>query len=378
MFTIGSLFSGIGGLELGLERAGVGRVVWQVERDAFCRSVLERHWPHATRYDDVRSVGRSTLASVDGICGGFPCQPVSVAGKRRAQADDRWLWPDFARIVEEFGPRFVVIENVPGLRTAGLRDVLSDLARLGFDAEWSTLSAAEVGAPHGRERLFIVATHPDRLRVRDEPGWLSRACGTAAAVTRRALEGLPPADTDPLRRLEQARRFAEVGGWPGHVGWELGSIARVDDWASPRGGPRPTASPWQQHRRPVRRSHRTSVDGGSMTTMTDRDWLFHAFDAGVRGRPEDQPAYQSILRKLELAEAVRVCADDIISNVCGDNSRHWFKRMAYDDQKTAAHCFLTHDPAARFYYERSREYCESWIELDRLFAAIMACDEGAA
>lgn len=193
--TIGSLFSGIGGLELGLERAGLGPVLWQAERDAYCRAVLRRHWPSARRFSDVKEVGDGATR-VDVVCGGFPCQPVSLAGRRLAQLDERWLWPEFVRVVRAVEPRVVVIENVPGLRTAGLRDVLADLADLGFDAEWSCIAAGEdprrthgwphAGAPHERRRIFLVATHPDRVRVRHKPGWLGRACWEGASVSRDA------------------------------------------------------------------------------------------------------------------------------------------------------------------------------------------------
>ena len=99
---IGSLFSGIGGLELGLEWAGVGHTVWQVERDPFCRSILARHWPSAARFDDVRTVGAHNLEPVDVICGGFPCQDISYAGKGLGLAGERsGLWYEFARIIGE-------------------------------------------------------------------------------------------------------------------------------------------------------------------------------------------------------------------------------------------------------------------------------------
>ena len=152
----GSLFAGIGGLELGLERAGM-EVVWQVERDPYCRRVLAKHWPDVTRYEDVKDVGAHNLEAVDLICGGFPCQPVSVAGKRKAQDDERWLWPEFARIIRELRPRYVLVENVPGLLVRGFGDVLGDLAALGYDAEWGCVSAASVGAPHLRRRVFVIA-----------------------------------------------------------------------------------------------------------------------------------------------------------------------------------------------------------------------------
>jgi DNA (cytosine-5)-methyltransferase 1 len=157
-----SLFAGIGGLELGLERAGMC-VVGQVEIDPYCRRVLAKHWPDVPRHDDVRTAADWWLSeerpTVDVICGGFPCQPFSHAGRRLGVADERWGWPWFADVVRVVGPRYVVVENVAAL----LRDrdafgwLLRDLAALGFDAEWSVLSACAVGAPHTRERLFLVA-----------------------------------------------------------------------------------------------------------------------------------------------------------------------------------------------------------------------------
>jgi DNA (cytosine-5)-methyltransferase 1 len=154
---IGSLFSGIGGLELGLEWAGVGHTVWQVEYDPFCRDVLAKHWPDAQRFTDVREVGAHNLEAVDVICGGYPCQPFSSAGLRRGDADERHLWPEFARILGEVRPRFAVLENVAGHLALGFGRVLGDLADLGYDAEWRVLTGREVGAPHLRPRVFVIA-----------------------------------------------------------------------------------------------------------------------------------------------------------------------------------------------------------------------------
>jgi DNA (cytosine-5)-methyltransferase 1 len=155
VFTFGSLFSGIGGLDLGLERAGwVFR--WQLESDPFRALVLARHW-NVTRYSDIRAGNFEQVESVDLIAGGFPCQPVSSAGKRQVQGDERWLWPEFARAVRGVRPRFVLIENVAGLLERGFGDVLSDLADCGYDAEWQMLPATIVGAPHIRARVWIVA-----------------------------------------------------------------------------------------------------------------------------------------------------------------------------------------------------------------------------
>lgn len=163
--TIGSLFSGIGGLELGLEWAGLGPVAWQVEADAWCRGVLARHWPGADRsVHRVQDAGRANLALVDIICGGFPCQDVSVAGKGAGLDGARsGLWREFARIIGELRPRVVVIENVSQLITRGLDRVAADLAGHGYSAHARILRASDVGAPHRRERLFVVAVaHSDR------------------------------------------------------------------------------------------------------------------------------------------------------------------------------------------------------------------------
>lgn len=160
--NIWSLFSGIGGLEKGLEDARIGQTVFQVENDPFALSILTKHWPKVPKFKDVKFVENKGfcvgLPQPDLICGGFPCQPHSLAGQRKGASDDRHLWPEFARIIKEFKPRFVVAENVPGIRTNGaLLEVLTDLTNCGYDAEWIRLGAAAVGAPHLRERIFIVA-----------------------------------------------------------------------------------------------------------------------------------------------------------------------------------------------------------------------------
>jgi len=154
---------------------------------------------------------------VDVICGGFPCQDVSLAGKRAGLAGERsGLWSEYRRIVEELAPSVVIIENVLGLRTAGLSRVLADLAALGFDAEWSDLAAADVGAPHLRRRIFIAATHPERVQLRLEPGWLGRACRAAASESRDDGEGRHVADADFVERwgsISQRQPEADdVGG----------------------------------------------------------------------------------------------------------------------------------------------------------------------
>jgi DNA (cytosine-5)-methyltransferase 1 len=157
---VGSLFTGIGGLDLGLEWSGM-EIVWQVERDAYCQKVLKKHWPEVPCYGDIKEIDFTTLPAVDLICGGFPCQPVSCAGKRQGDKDERWLWPEFYRAICEARPRWVVVENVPGLLSTSdgrlFGGILGDLARGGYDAEWDLLPAAAFGAPHLRYRVFLVA-----------------------------------------------------------------------------------------------------------------------------------------------------------------------------------------------------------------------------
>lgn len=155
--TFGSLFAGIGGIDLGFERAGMV-CKWQVEINPYAQRVLAKHWPEVRRHDDVRTWPQPDTERVDVIAGGFPCQDISYAGKGAGLAGERsGLFYEVTRIVREMGPRVVVLENVAALLTRGLGDVLGTLASLGYDAEWHCIPAAAVGAPHIRDRVFILA-----------------------------------------------------------------------------------------------------------------------------------------------------------------------------------------------------------------------------
>lgn len=160
--TFGSLFSGIGGMDLGLERAGM-ECRWQVEIDPFCNKVLEKHWPGVKRYGDIRECGEE-LERVDIIAGGYPCQPFSSSGKQLGTDDPRHLWPEFARLIRLLRPRIVLLENVLNHLRLGFGEVLGDLASLGYDAEWDCISAAHLGAFHHRPRVFVVG-YPKSLRL---------------------------------------------------------------------------------------------------------------------------------------------------------------------------------------------------------------------
>lgn len=156
------LFSGIGGFSLGLERTGGFETVAFCEIEEYPRRVLAKHWPKVPCYDDVRSLTADTLArdgiAVDVICGGFPCQGISSAGLRQGLQDERsGLWGEYARLICELRPQFVIVENVADLCCRGLGDVLGNLAEIGYDAEWHCIPAAAVGADHIRDRIWIIA-----------------------------------------------------------------------------------------------------------------------------------------------------------------------------------------------------------------------------
>jgi DNA (cytosine-5)-methyltransferase 1 len=198
--TVGSLFAGIGGFDLAAERAGL-EVKWQVEIDEYCRRVLAKHWPNAKRFSDVRECGAANLTPVDVICGGFPCQDISYAGDGAGLSGSRsGLWYDFARIIRELGPRFVVVENVAALLQRGMGTVLGDLAESRYDAEWDCIPASAVGAPHRRDRVWIVAhAHEERPQKRglhaeersevSDASWGSRRDEALADSRGNGLEG---------------------------------------------------------------------------------------------------------------------------------------------------------------------------------------------
>jgi len=154
---VGSLFAGIGGFDLGLSWAGYD-IAWQVEQDEWCRKVLAKHWPDVARFTDVCDCGLHNLEPVDVICGGFPCQDISLAGRQAGLDGERSsLWWEMRRIVGELRPPYVIVENVPNLFIRGFDRVLGSLSEIGYDAEWGVISANDVGAPHLRQRLWIVA-----------------------------------------------------------------------------------------------------------------------------------------------------------------------------------------------------------------------------
>jgi len=245
ILTIGSLFSGIGGLELGLERAGLGPVFWQCEIDPFCRAVLAKHWPNVTRFEDVTT--KRDWPHVDLICGGFPCQDVSHAGKCAGLSGARsGLWYQFARIVGDVLPRIVVVENVTSGVRRWLPTVRRDLHVLGYRTRAITISAADVGAPHLRKRTFVVAYANCMRELEQSWSELQERQRTshgsedvANAASRKGGKDCPAVLGDSEREVTRttdewgARRPGGRGGAPGssgsHEGWlvepDVGRVA---------------------------------------------------------------------------------------------------------------------------------------------------------
>jgi DNA (cytosine-5)-methyltransferase 1 len=195
--TFGSLFAGIGGFDLGFERAGM-ECRWQVEIDPFCQRVLAKHWPTVRRHEDVRTFPPTEPDEwrVDVICGGFPCQPFSSAsaGRCRGRADDRWLWPEMRRVVETLRPRWFIGENVTHLDGPALGQVVSDLEASGYEVGPPLeVPACAFGYDHKRPRLWILG-HTDRhgqssVPVDAEVAWVPGGGGLPGSMG--ATDGVP-------------------------------------------------------------------------------------------------------------------------------------------------------------------------------------------
>ena len=219
---MGSLFSGIGGLDLGLERSIPGlQTVWQVEKEEFCRSILERHWPNTKQYNNVLHVGAHNLEPVDVICAGFPCQSVSIAGKMRGLEDEEksGLWWQVHRLVSEFQSighePILVLENVANIIRVGGPDVVGSLTAIGYDCEWTIISAAQCGAPHLRRRWFAIA-YPSTIGyyLRNELAFAdtnSIGCGTGSNTEREHQHRVHKQWNTPQSEQQRSEREFGIG-----------------------------------------------------------------------------------------------------------------------------------------------------------------------
>lgn len=230
--VIGDLFSGIGGFSLAGRWLG-WRTAWFSEIDPYAASVLQRHWPGVPNHGDITTIDFAAVEPVDLLCGGFPCQDVSVANTRGKGLDGEHsgLWREYARAVRELRPRWVVIENVPRLLRRGFAVVRSDLRAAGYRlARPVLLSASALGAPHIRERLWLVA-HADGLERRLQPGrWQRPRSPEAVQPAHDGTTGVT-ADTYGLRQLESQGSVTDERGWPSdRHGWTTKpGVSGVDD-----------------------------------------------------------------------------------------------------------------------------------------------------
>jgi DNA (cytosine-5)-methyltransferase 1 len=165
--TVGSLFSGIGGLDLGLERAGMD-VIWQSEIDPYACRVLNKHWPKVVNHGNIKEIDWTRVERPDVICGGYPCQPFSTAGQRKGEQDPRHLWPWVRECISVLRPRYAILENVRGHLSLGGTTVIREIASLGYCVEWRVISAASVGANHRRDRVVLLA-YPNNTRSHTTP-----------------------------------------------------------------------------------------------------------------------------------------------------------------------------------------------------------------
>ena len=205
------LFSGIGGFSLGLEAAGMETIAF-CEKEPFCQAVLKKHWPDTPCHDDVTKLdGKQYHGSIEVICGGFPCQDISLAGKGAGLAGERsGLWFEYLRVIKEAQPRYAIIENVSALRSRGLEEVLRSLAEIGYDAEWHCIPASAIGAPHQRDRIWIVAyarsagRHEGNLRQQGDNGKQIEQ-GRSAIASEPSETSSLMADTNKTGRLRKGQ-----------------------------------------------------------------------------------------------------------------------------------------------------------------------------
>ena len=214
MLTVGSLFSGIGGLDLGLERAGMN-VIWQSEIDPYACKVLAKHWPKVPNHGNIKEIDWRRVVRPDVICGGYPCQPFSTAGKRRGTDDPRHLWPWVREAISQLRPRYAILENVRGHLSLGGTTVIGELAAIGYDAEWRVISAASVGGLHQRARIIIVA-YPQVLNV-EESKMVAQAIRTSLLQPRRIRGACVPSPNWPLYEPRMDRVVNGVSDWVDRV-----------------------------------------------------------------------------------------------------------------------------------------------------------------
>lgn len=294
-----SLFSGIGGIDLAGEWAGI-KTVAMCEREPFCQKVLKKHWPLVPIYDDVCTLTKARLeadgiGTIDLIHGGYPCQPFSTAGNRKGESDDRYLWPEVKRLLQEIRPRWFVGENVAGHITLGLDDVLSDLEEIDYTAQVFVIPACAINAKHQRKRVFIVG-YTEHIRsygaeIRrsvdptgdHDPSRTNKACESSGASGSGDDDVMADTSVNGLQRSKKAGDFCEIGEEPENEqfgGRCRGSKALADsECGGVEGSRRSGQSEYSaqdgdgQTDRPSNDSARTAQSGLGGRSYEFSDWL---------------------------------------------------------------------------------------------------------
>lgn len=288
--TFGSLFAGIGGFDLGLERAGMS-CVWQVEIDDYASKVLAKHWPKVQREKDIKECSAKNLKAVDLICGGFPCQDISQAGRGAGLAGEKsGLWFEMLRVIGDLQPRWVLVENVSAFAQRGLSTAVSGLSEIGYDCEWSVVSAQDVGAPHIRRRLWLIGRHTNSQSKSAQPvnarasSRLSKFINQSSPAGAHCQSNAQPADTNS-KRLEsrEEKPHAQLSNKQERDSGQMGEKIPHTDNKRVQGRYSQLAAQ-DQHGQT-----NTSVPCGANVSDTDSDRLQ---DSG-QGRTETGAAYGS-------------------------------------------------------------------------------------
>ena len=234
------LFSGIGGFSLGLERAGMQTIAF-CERDEFCRAVLAKHWPVLPCFEDIHDLDADRLGRlgrIDLVCGGFPCQPFSQAGKQRAQDDDRHLWPAMREVIALSRPTWVIGENVAGLIALALDDVLFDLESLGYATRTFVVPACAVDARHRRDRVWIIARDANREGKPDgaEHDEVAKLCSPIADSHSARLEGRHGSELPERTSEWTSRQSSAFATNASSQRWNAGSIEEPGKYQGNRSG----------------------------------------------------------------------------------------------------------------------------------------------
>lgn len=292
---IGSLFTGYGGLDLAVEAFFGARTVWTSDIDPGACKIIAHRMPHAPNIGDVTTVDWSTVEPIDILTGGYPCQPFSQAGKRKGTDDERHLWPYVRDAIRHLRPRVAILENVAGHRSMGFDRVLGDLAEDGLHARWVSLRAADVGAAHGRERVFIIAT--DGTQVGREGRWWPTRDGRTGSPAHGG-ESASDASSERHGRGEVDRGVGRVDGEDAGPALERQRARQV---VGDRGEAASADAPTHGPSRLADRSSSQEACGGRQRDVAGDDRVLA--DADAERRRLDRGAHDAIGEPIERTAA---------------------------------------------------------------------------